>query len=127
MPTICRDCGRLSEHAPLTGRCAECTSPRLNSHPELNELSIAHIDCDSFYASVEKLDNKLLKGEAVIVGGGQRGVVAACCYIARLRGVHNAMPMFRARKLCPDAIIIRPNFEKYCRIGRKIKKMMLLK
>ena len=92
-----------------------------------SNLNIAHIDCDAFYASVEKRDNPELKDKPVIVGGGKRGVVSACCYIARLKGVHSAMPMFQANKLCPEATIIRPRMEKYRRIGRAIREMMLEK
>ena len=125
MPTICLECGHLTEYAPTMYRCSPCGSPRLKSHAELNQLSIAHIDCDAFYASVEKTNNPSIKDKPVIVGGGQRGVVSACCYIARLKGIHSAMPMFQAKKLCPDAIIIKPNMPEYSRIGRKIKKMML--
>lgn len=105
-------------------RCSACSSPRLFTHGELSTLSIAHIDCDAFYASVEKRDKPDLATKPVIVGGGQRGVVSACCYIARLKGVHSAMPMFQARKLCPDAVIIKPNMEKYSRVGREIRELM---
>ena len=73
------------------------------SHPELLTLNIAHMDCDSFYASVEKRDYPELIDKPVIIGGGRRGVVSTACYIARIRGVHSAMPMYRALKLCPDA------------------------
>ena len=83
------------------------------SHPELMRLTIAHLDCDAFYASVEKRDRPELRDQAVIVGGGKRGVVTTCCYIARLSGVRSAMPMFQARRLCPDAVIIPPAFSKY--------------
>jgi DNA polymerase-4 len=106
-------------------RCPKCKSSRLISHPELNKLHIAHIDCDAFYASIEKRDNPLLKNKPVIVGGGKRGVVAACCYISRIKGVHSAMPMYKALKACPDAEIISPNMKKYTRVGREIKNLML--
>jgi len=90
----------------------------------LLDLSIAHIDCDAFYASVEKRDDPSLADRPVIIGGGRRGVVAACCYVARLYGVRSAMPMFKALKACPDAVVIRPDMEKYGRIGRSIREAM---
>ena len=88
-------------------------------------LSVAHIDCDAFYASVEKRDDPSLAAEPVIVGGGKRGVVAAACYIARIYGVRSAMPMFQALRLCPHAKVIRPNMEKYAKVGREVRQMML--
>lgn len=122
MASLCRQCGTLQKS--IASRCQSCASPRLVSHEELTELTIAHIDCDAFYASVEKRDNPEIRNRPVIVGGAKRGVVAACCYIARMKGVHSAMPMFKARKACPDAVIIRPNMDKYSRVGREIKEMM---
>ncbi|WP_461306698.1 Y-family DNA polymerase, partial [Albidovulum sp.] len=105
MPALCRDC----LHAFETGnRCPACGSPRVLAHPELFDLTIAHLDCDAFYAAVEKRDNPALREQPVIVGGGRRGVVSTCCYLARIRGVRSAMPMFQALKLCPDAVVIRP-------------------
>jgi DNA polymerase-4 len=124
MFVLCRNCGDLTEAKRMPERCSACSSPRLFTHGELSTLSIAHIDCDAFYASVEKRDKPDLATKPVIVGGGQRGVVSACCYIARLKGVHSAMPMFQARKLCPDAVIIKPNMEKYSRVGREIRELM---
>jgi DNA polymerase-4 len=94
------------------------------SHPELDQLAIAHIDCDAFYASVEKRDNPDLQDLPVIVGGGQRGVVSTCCYIARIYGVRSAMPMFKALEACPDAVVIKPNMEKYSKIGKEIRTRM---
>ncbi len=94
-------------------------------HPDLTHLSLAHIDCDAFYASVEKRDNPSLADRPVIVGGGKRGVVAAACYIARSYGVRSAMPMFKALALCPQAVVIRPDMAKYSRIGREIRQRML--
>ena len=94
------------------------------SHPELGELSIAHIDCDAFYASVEKRDDPRLADLPVIIGGGRRGVVSAACYVARIYGVHSAMPMFKALELCPDAVVIRPSMDKYAREGLRIREMM---
>ena len=111
MTTLCRDCFRLDE--AKTSRCLRCASPRLISHPELTRLTIAHLDCDAFYASVEKRDRPEVRDQPVIVGGGVRGVVTTCCYIARVYGVRSAMPMFKALKLCPDAVVIRPEFTKY--------------
>ena len=119
---LCRDC--LAEGQGPCRRCPQCGSPRLVNHPELTALSIAHIDCDSFYASVEKRDNPELRDKPVIIGGAQRGVVATACYIARIRGVRSAMPMFQAKKLCPEAIIIRPNMDKYSQVGREIRSAM---
>lgn len=122
MPYLCKDCLHHGDKEP--SRCPKCGSPRLVCHPELNSLSIAHIDCDSFYASVEKRDNPDLRDKPVIVGGAQRGVVSTACYIARIRGVRSAMPMFKARKLCPEAIIIRPDMKKYSAVGRQIRERM---
>ena len=123
-PTLCRDCSAtvIAVHKPA--RCAQCGSPRLVTHAELFALSIAHIDCDAFYASIEKRDDPSLADKPVIVGGGVRGVVSTCCYIARQSGVHSAMPMFTARRLCPDAIIIRPEMAKYVGVSRQIRAMM---
>ena len=94
------------------------------NHAEIDRLSIAHIDCDAFYASVEKRDDPSLANRPVIVGGGHRGVVSAACYIARTFGVRSAMPMFKALELCPAAAVVRPNMEKYSRVGRQIRAMM---
>ena len=117
---FCRDC--LTE---VDGsRCAACSSTRIVSHPELFDLTIAHIDCDAFYASVEKRDRPELAARPVIVGGGVRGVVTAACYVARIYGVRSAMPMFKALKACPDAVVIRPDFAKYVAVGRQIRAMM---
>ncbi len=106
-------------------RCGTCRSPRLLCHPELHALTIAHVDCDAFYAAVEKRDAPELRDRPVIVGGGTRGVVAACCYIARMYGVRSAMPMFKARKLCPEAVVIPPDMKKYARVGREVRQLML--
>ena len=102
-------------------RCPACHSPRLLSHPELTALSIAHIDCDAFYASVEKRDDPALRDHPVIIGGGKRGVVSTCCYNARIKGVRSAMPMFKALALCPEAVVIRPRMETYVEVSRAIK------
>jgi len=88
-------------------RCPACGRPRIISHPELFDLSIAHMDCDAFYASVEKRDNPELRDKPVIIGGGKRGVVSTACYIARIKGVRSAMPMFKALELCPEAVVVR--------------------
>ncbi len=119
---FCRDC--LRPAAASTRRCAACGSPRLLRHPELTRLSIAHIDCDAFYAAIEKRDDPSLADKPVIIGGAKRGVVSTACYIARIRGVHSAMPMFQALKACPDAVVIRPNMEKYAAVGRQVRAMM---
>ncbi len=124
MSRLCRDCLWVASGAEPPGRCSECASPRLVAHPELNELAIAHIDCDAFYANVEKRDNPAIREKPVIVGGGRRGVVAAACYVARLYGVRSAMPMFKALKACPDAVVIRPDMAKYKEVGHQIRGLM---
>ena len=125
MLSICRDCGdSRGLTAGAENRCPACGSPRLLSHPELAALSIAHIDCDAFYASVEKRDNPALRDQPVIIGGGRRGVVSAACYIARIHGVRSAMPMFRAREFCPQAVVIPPDMAKYQDVGRQVQDMM---
>ncbi|GHA12544.1 DNA polymerase IV [Devosia pacifica] len=121
---LCRDCIAHGPAANGRERCPNCGSPRLLLHRELFDLSVAHMDCDAFYASVEKRDDPSLLDKPLIIGGGQRGVVSTCCYIARQSGVRSAMPMFRARKLCPDAIIIKPDMKKYVAVSRQIRAMM---
>lgn len=121
MPAICRDCLTTFETGP---RCPACGRPRVLSHPELLTLSIAHMDCDAFYASVEKRDNPELRDKPVIVGGGKRGVVTTACYIARIKGVRSAMPMFKALALCPEAVIVKPRMEAYVSASREIRDMM---
>lgn len=119
---FCRDCLTPTGE---TACCPHCGSVHLLHHPELHALSIAHLDCDAFYAAIEKRDNPELKDKPVLVGGSsRRGVVSTACYIARQYGPRSAMPMFKARKLCPDAVIIRPDMAKYIRIGRQIRDMM---
>jgi DNA polymerase-4 len=125
MLTLCRDCGAFEATRPASGRCVGCGSPRLLSHDELASLSLAHLDCDAFYASVEKHDRPELRDRPVIVGGGTRGVVLACCYVARLSGVRSAMPMFKALKACPDAVVIAPDMAKYRAVGRRVRELML--
>jgi hypothetical protein len=119
--SLCRDCGEQGFAAAI---CPACHSRRVLRHAELFALTIAHIDCDAFYASVEKRDAPELAAKPVIVGGGRRGVVAACCYIARTRGVRSAMPMFKALAACPDAVVLRPNMAKYAAEGARIRAMM---
>ena len=120
--TFCRDC--LADASPQSVRCGQCGSPRLVRHDELARLAIAHVDCDAFYAAIEKRDDPAIAAEPVIIGGGKRGVVAAACYVARTFGVRSAMPMFEALRLCPHARVIRPNMEKYSRVGREVRRMM---
>jgi len=121
MPALCRDClTRFDAGA----RCPACRSPRVTSHPELFDLSIAHMDCDAFYASVEKREDPSLADKPVIIGGGRRGVVSTACYIARIRGVRSAMPMFKALALCPDAVVLKPRMELYVQVSRQIRAMM---
>ncbi|WP_375261308.1 DNA polymerase IV [Palleronia sp.] len=121
MPSMCCDCLTTFEAG---ARCPACRSPRTRSHPELFDLSIAHMDCDAFYASVEKRDNPDLRDKPVIVGGGSRGVVTTACYIARIKGVRSAMPMFQALKLCPEATVVKPRFEVYSQVSRQVRAMM---
>jgi DNA polymerase-4 len=122
MPALCRDCGSVPNDDVVT--CPACASPRLVAHPQLFSLQIAHVDCDAFYASVEKRDRPDLAALPVLVGGGQRGVVTAACYIARMYGVRSAMPMFKALKACPNAVVIRPNFAKYSAAAKQIRALM---
>src|SRR5438045_372918 len=119
---FCRDCLRDLEF-PST-RCGECGSPRLVRHRQLPSLTLAHIDCDAFYATVEKRDNPELADKPVIIGGGKRGVVSAACYISRTFGVRSAMPMFKALALCPSASVIPPDMAKYVRVGREVRHAM---
>ena len=121
MARLCRDCLSTADHIE---RCLECGSPRILRHQELFDLSIAHMDCDAFYASVEKRENPSLVDKPLIIGGGRRGVVSTACYIARIRGVKSAMPMFQALKLCPDAVIVKPRMALYAEVSKEIRKMM---
>ena len=120
---FCRDCLSPQKLA-TTRRCNTCGSPRLVRHAELYKLSLAHVDCDAFYASVEKRDNPDIRDKPVIIGGGTRGVVSTACYIARIHGVRSAMPMFKALEACPEAVVVKPNMEKYARVGREVRQLM---
>ncbi len=122
MPGFCRDC--LRDAPTEERRCRACGSPRLVRHAELLDLTIAHIDCDAFYAAVEKRDNPELADKPLIIGGGKRGVVSTACYIARIHGVRSAMPMFKALEACPQAVVLPPNMEKYVTVGRQVRALM---
>jgi DNA polymerase-4 len=87
---------------------------------------ILHVDMDAFYASVEQRDRPELKGKPVIVGGQtQRGVVASASYEARKFGVRSAMPTAKALRLCPQAILVKPRFERYSEVSRQIREIFL--
>ena len=118
MKSVCRDC--LWTCDDVVARCGRCLSRRVVAHQELDQLNIAHLDCDAFYASVEKRDRPELRDKPVIVGGGRRGVVSTACYVARQYGVGSAMPMFKALKACPDAVVIKPEFRKYVHESERI-------
>ena len=115
-PAFCRDC--LADATSLMVApafadapgepCPQCGSTRILTHPELDQLSIAHMDCDAFYAAIEKRDDPSLNDKPLIIGGEVRGVVSTACYIARRYGVRSAMPMFQAKKLCPQAVVLKP-------------------
>src|SRR3954465_5174427 len=122
MPGFCRDC--FADAAAAARRCAACGSPRLIRHAQLNALAIAHVDCDAFYAAIEKRDDPSLADKPLIIGGGKRGGVATASYIARSFGTHSAIAMFKGRKLCPHATVISPDMAKYVRIGREVRKLM---
>jgi DNA polymerase-4 len=119
---FCRDC--LKDVADTATRCRSCGSPRLVRHKELDALTLAHIDCDAFYATIEKRDDPSLADRPLIVGGGKRGVVSTCCYVARTYGVRSAMPMFEALRRCPNAAVVKPNMAKYVEVGREVRKRM---
>ena len=122
MSAFCRDC--LADTNETSRRCQTCGGRHIIAHPELRTLSIAHLDCDAFYAAIEKRDDPSLADKPLIIGGGTRGVVSTACYIARIQGVRSAMPMFQARKLCPDAVVIRPNMAKYAAVARQVRDLM---
>ncbi len=117
---LCRACALET----ATPRCQQCGEEQPLEHGELAQLSIAHLDCDAFYASIEKRDDPSLQPHPVIVGGGKRGVVSTCCYVARAYGVRSAMPMFKALQLCPQAKVVRGDMRKYVDEGRIIRRMM---
>lgn len=119
--SLCLDCGAAANQAP---QCPACGRRRIIRHAELHDLALAHVDCDAFYASIEKRDDPRLADLPVIVGGGVRGVVTTACYVARTFGVRSAMPMFKALKACPDAIVIKPDFAKYSSAAREIRALM---
>lgn len=119
---FCRDC--FTPHDGAGRCCSACGTGRVAAHPEIFALSIAHLDCDAFYAAIEKRDDPSLADKPVIIGGGVRGVVSTACYVARTYGVHSAMPMFKAKAACPDAVIIKPNMEKYAAVGKAVRQMM---
>ena len=123
MSGFCRDCRRDAQEQ--AARCSACGSPRLLRHPDIDALAIAHVDCDAFYATIEKRDDPSLADKPVIVGGRRRGVVLTACYVARTFGVRSAMPMFEARRLCPDATVVPPDMDKYARVGREVRALML--
>ncbi|WP_033067243.1 DNA polymerase IV [Thalassospira australica] len=131
---LCPDCHhkwRLNLDQPLSKSgagsyvaCPVCRGNRALAHAELPDLAIGHLDCDAFYASIEKRDRPELIDQPVIIGGGHRGVVATCCYVARKYGVRSAMPAFKARELCPDAVFLKSDMKKYQREGYRIRDMM---
>jgi DNA polymerase-4 len=123
MAGFCRDC--LADGPDGAARCAGCGSPRLVRHPDIDHLAIAHVDCDAFYAAIEKRDDPSLRDRPVIVGGGRRGVVSTACYIARTFGIRSAMPMFQARRLCPHAVVVPPDMAKYAKVGGEVRALML--
>jgi DNA polymerase-4 len=122
MGAFCRDC--LNDTG-AAGRCPHCFSPRVIRHDELDTLTICHVDCDAFYATIEKRDDPSLADKPLIIGGGKRGVVSTACYIARTFGVRSAMPMFEAKRLCPHAAVVRPNMDKYAGVSQQVRALML--
>ena len=123
MPALCRDCDWWGEAAG-DAACPACGGPRVLRHEELFALSIAHLDCDAFFAAVEKRDDPSLADRPVVIGGGRRGVVSTACYVARTYGVRSAMPMFQALKLCPDAVVVRPRGDAYREAAGVIRGLM---
>ncbi len=131
---LCPDCHhkwRFHADRPLAksgegayAPCPVCGGKRGIAHAELPELFIGHLDCDAFYASIEKRDRPELMDQPVIIGGGHRGVVSTCCYVARKFGVRSAMPAFKARELCPDGVFLKPDMAKYQREGYRVRDMM---
>ncbi len=122
MPALCREC--FNTGPTLQIPCVSCGSTRLFAHAELDALTIAHVDCDAFYASVEKRDDPSLNDKPLLIGhDGGRGVVTTACYIARQYGCRSAMPMFRALRLCPSAVVRRPDMAKYKAASSDIRKL----
>lgn len=119
---VCRDCAAALRGAEA--RCPKCGSRRIVRHDELHGLAIGHIDCDAFYATVEKRDRPELVSRPLIIGGDRRGVVAACCYVARMAGVRSAMPIWQALEACPDAVVLPPDMAKYKSVGRQARTLM---
>ncbi len=120
--TVCIDCAQFVPDGPV---CPRCRGPRLVCHAELGRLSIAHVDCDAFYAAVEKRDRPELRNRPLIVAGiSHRSVVTTACYLARMHGVRSAMPLYKAQKLCPDAIVLPPDFPRYRNVSREIHALM---
>ncbi len=120
---VCRNCGRCAG-APVPPRCPYCHSPRFAAHPEIGRVGIAHLDCDAFYAAIEKRDDPSLADRPVVIGGGRRGVVAAACYVSRRFGVRSAMAMYKALDACPHAVVLRPDMAKYRKVGREVRSLM---
>ena len=117
---LCRDCCEIVDIP--SGACARCGGTRIVVHQEIGSLGIAHIDCDAFYASVEKRNRPELRDDPVIVGHpGGRGVVTTACYVARTFGVRSAMPMFQALELCPHATVIPPDMARYKQVSGQIR------
>lgn len=126
-PSLCRTClhaWETPETDPPPQRCPDCGQRRVVSHPELRQLAIAHVDCDSFYAAIEKRDRPDLVDRPLLIGGtGPRSVVATACYIARKSGCRSAMPMYKARELCPEAVVLPPDHAKYKRVSGEIHRI----
>lgn len=123
-PGICPHCHTVFEETEAE-RCPACQRGGVLRHREIFDLSLAHLDCDAFYAAVEKRDNPSLRDKPLIVGGGARGVVTTACYLARIHGIRSAMPMFKARKLCPQAAIVKPRMAHYRAVSQDIRARML--
>jgi len=119
LAALCRDCLHTGDKAFLA--CPQCGSARVVFHEELSRLSTAHIDCDAFFAAVEKRDDPSLRDKPLLIGGGKRGVVSTACYIARQYGPRSAMPMYKALKMCPNAVVMKPNMEKYRIAGHQVR------
>jgi len=124
-PALCRDCLESFDATSPPSRCPTCGSGRVVWHAELRDLAIAHVDCDSFYASIEKRDRPELRDQPILIGGTDpRSVVATACYLARQYGCRSAMPMYKARELCPQAVIVRPDHGKYRRVSGDIHRIL---